>query len=458
VLTYRGKGPIERTKDGTLFAFKDRYGRSVSNTLLEVIQPRAEQPPHKEAVPGADQTMFEREYSVENLSGRRCQRIDTSSRDAAGEMRLQSQLWVDLATMLPVRATRRLQFGEQTKYKREFEVTDYDYPKIGPADLHAIGVPERTPVVDAEKFPGLPGLPETVQRAVVGGAEAVRRFPREARAVALGENMLSVAYWSLPQEWVSALCDGYEGKADRVYLAPQPQIFEADNQDPAGRPVAIQRALDADPLDADAVAGWLPVTVSVNVRLFDGRVDRHLTRFVAEPGKPANLQLHVLKWHETSLPKPLEALWPHISLNRKDIASTKQEPEPDTPPGVLFVRTERDDMKTYCEVDPGHDFIASRNILWWKWDGEWYHKDVKAAKWARLPNGSWTVTDWVVRNEVRTVSFGADGKQSFRRETVTNRQRAVITPMPADRFPQGLFDVRAFDERAKAEGAEVHVD
>jgi RNA polymerase sigma factor (sigma-70 family) len=443
-------------KDDPTIAYIDRFGRKLPSEAMDVAADYSD-------LKAEDATEEEKKTDVynntrfETLNGRRCWRADQFWHDALGEVHLHQQLWVDMETRLPVRIRRKLQVADQHRYKKDFYQIDYDYPATGPADLFALGVPKVVGVIERvveRPFPRPSDLDPQRQEILQGGAEAFRKFPRDVRIIVF-DHRVQLFYWSAPAEWMDAWADHATNPDIGVPDGKAPRVFQADNQGLDGRTDEINDLLeDLTTADhaADKIAARLPLDKAVNIGLDDGKRLIHLTRGYAEPGKPRPISVHVLKSQsDVFLPEPFYDLWPYVNWNLQEIRAAAPEPEPDTPPGLLILRTKRDDMKMYFEIDPAHDFIASRMIEWQKVGEKWDRRETRALTWKRLPNGSWYVAAWEQRWNAKIVETG-------KTEEIISHKLVDFTPMRPEDFPKTAFDGDALLDSARKQGAKIEVD
>jgi hypothetical protein len=385
--------------------------------------------------------------------------MDQYVRDALGEPRVETQIWVDLEARRTIRRRRRLGVAEQHKFGREFETTFFDYPATGPADLAALGVPKGTPIVDVEKnersWKWADQAPE-VRRAITGQADAIRRFPRDFRAVTEDFNgRLVLEYWSAREEYVDGWCNSKTGDLQFDLDDIRPRHFEADEQEHIDRPRDLAGEILGEwgDLPAERIAAWFPFKRSVNINLLDGKRTYTLTRFFVAADKPRRTELHVLGGGFDSLPELMNLQWPAINWNRREMSAAA--PGPDTARGHLVIKTDRDDLHNLFECDPARDFIADRHVEWWKHEDKWNVVETRAVRWKRLPNGSWYVAAWRQRRSKEGVAAPGTLPKEWDDPSI---QRTEITPLEPDGFPKDIFDGPLFLERARQGGAIVEVD
>ena len=459
LFTYKGKGPIVLTKARTYVDMRDRFGRPVPPSGFDVVEDFPADAPRKAPEIERKTAHVFMDYDIETVDGHRIGRIDQYVRDALGEARVETQLWVDLDARRTIRRRRRLQVANQHEFKREFETTFFDYPATGPADLAALGVPKETPVVEPEKaersWNWADQAPE-VRRAITDQTGAIRRFPRDFRAVTEEfAGRLVLEYWSASEDYMDRWCESKTGDAQFVLDDDQPRHFEADNQEHIDRPRDLAgEILGAwGDLPAERIAAWFPFKRSVNIGLLDGKRTHKLTRFFVEQGKPRRTEVHVLGGGFDQLPDPMDEQWELVGWNRREMSAVP--PGPDTMPGCLVIKTERDDLQNLFECDPARDFIAARKTEWRKHKDKWNVVEIRAVRWKRLPNGSWYVAAWEQRQSKAGVD--APGKRATDWDDA-DIQRTEITPLTPDGFPKDLFDGPMFLEGARKGGATIEVD
>jgi hypothetical protein len=257
----------------------------------------------------------------------------------------------------------------QHQYKREFETTVYDYPETGPADLAALGVPKDAPVVEGEKNEPSwkwADLPPEVRNALTAQADAVRRFPRDYRAVTSDfHDLLTLEYWSDSKGFVDLWCDTMTGDARYDLEGKQASHFRADNQEYTERPKDLQLAISRnrnDDLPVDRIVAWFPLDRSVNINLVDGKLTYNLTRLYQGANKPRRTEVHVSGGGFNEFPQSIQDQWPLLQWNRR--YATPAPPEADTPAGMIVIKVHQPKPEFRCvfTLDPKHDFIAVRQV------------------------------------------------------------------------------------------------
>jgi hypothetical protein len=459
LLTFDGKGPIVLTKARTYVDMRDRFGRPVPPAAFDVVEDFPADAPKKAPELERKTARVFMDYDIETVDGHRLGRMDQYVRDALGEPRVETQLWIDLDARRTIRRRRRLQVAAQYKFGREFETTFFDYPATGPADLAALGVPKDTPVVDVEKnersWKWADQTPE-VRRAITGQAEAIRRFPRDFRAVTEEfAGRLVLEYWSAREEYIDGWCGSKTGDLQFALDDIQPRHYTADNQEAFNRPRGLAEDLLgpwAD-LPVDRVVAWFPLEKSGNIALLDGKRTYRLTRFFVAADKPRRTEVHVLSGGFDQLPRPLDEQWELVGWNRREMSAVP--PGPDTTPGCLVIKTARDDLQNLFECDPARDFIAARKTAWRKDKDKWDVIETRAVRWKRLPGGSWFVAAWEQRQSKAGVAAPGKRPTDWREADL---QRTEITPLVPDGFPKDIFDGPLFLERARQGGAIIEVD
>jgi hypothetical protein len=341
-LNYRGNGPIVRRPD--VVTVKDDGSRDVEGALhragvkpLDPAEMRRRMTEEGRRIEGGN---FASEAQVVDLDGRRCLRIDLSRPDSLGRLRLSEQTWYDVETRRPMRRREILQLAEQIKYKREYRTTNIAYLDSGPADIHALGVPAGTPIVDEATLDKIDRSP-VLQEAFNGAAQWIERLPRSVRVVEDGDYGLQLTYWSAPEGCLEAWAAFVRDHKDtRIHGTGAPRSFFADHQGSFG--VEIPRSLRTRPgedLPADALAAWLPVDRSMNVHLKDGTRGYDLTRFSTAPDKPRDVRVHVHQDDSRGLaPDWLRTIWPFAFDNRRNLKLVP--PEPGTPEGWVAIKVE----------------------------------------------------------------------------------------------------------------------
>ena len=461
LFTYNGDGSIVKTKAWTYADVVDKAGRHIPPSVFELAGWTNLDLPQKASDEERKTASVFTDYEFETLDGRPCFRTDQFVRDALGEARIESQVWYDRETKRPVRARRRLQVALQHQYKREFETTVYDYPETGPADLAALGVPKDTPVVEVDR--NKPSwkwadLPPEVRDALTAQADAVRRFPRDYRAVTSDfHDLLTLEYWSASQDFVDLWCDTKTGDAQYVLDDKQALHFRADNQEYMNRPKDLEQAIFRDKnkdLPVDRIVAWFPLDRSVNINLVDGKRTYNLTRLFEGANKPRRTMVHVLGGGFDSFPRLIEEQWPLLQWNRRYV--TPAQPEADTPAGMIVIKVHQPNPEFRCvfTLDPKHDFIAVRQVEWSNHGDKWHKSDKRALRFKQLPGGSWYVPAW----EERAQFGGTPDQSDDQSASQPDIQRVDITLLKPDGFPKEIFNGDKFVESARKDGAVIEVD
>jgi hypothetical protein len=456
LLNYQGNGPIERRP----LPASLQHARVMLEGLglkpldrAEMLRRMTEEGRRTE---GGN---FKSDARVVDLDGRRCLRIDLSQPDSLGKLRLSEQTWYDIETRRPIRRRRILQFGLQAKYKREFETTTITYGDSGPADIYALGVPAGTPIVDQATLDKV-DFPPALQEAFNGAARVIERLPPSVRIVEDTRDILNLTYWSAPEgslrAWAAFVRDH---NVASTLEAGTPRSFFADAQDPLGIKLPPNlRTQPTDDLPADALAAWLPIDKSVNVRLRDGTRQYRLARFITAPGKPKDVRLHVFPDRFGTLPPEwVRTIWPFAFDNPRYLNLVP--PEPGTPEGWVAIKVEYPQIQNLYYADPAHGYAVARMVEWSIQDGGRmkFRTDSKALRWAQLPGGAWYVTAWEELHHLD--KFDASGKLEGKQQPDhTTFRRVVITPMAPEKFPPGLFDAEKLLDAARREGAKIEVD
>jgi hypothetical protein len=404
---------------------------------------------------------FESEAEVVDLDGRRCLRVDISRPDALGQLRLSEQTWYDRETRRPVRRRNILQVADQSKYQREFRTTSIAYIDSGPADIFALGVPAGTAIVD-EADRDRVDIPPSLQLAFDGAARGLERLPRSLRIVDDGYHGLQLTYWSAPEGYLEAQAAFARDHQDRaIYSAGTPRSFMADHQGSTGIEILreLQGRADAS-FQADALAAWLPIDRSVNVRLNDGAKLYNLTRSAGGEGEPRKVRVHVLPGASfNSLPKPIEETWGFAFDNRRNLKLVPAEPG--IPEGWLPIQVEYPQIRELYYADPEHDYAVARKVEWSGLDGApmRFRAESRAMRWEQLPGGAWYVSEWERLDHLDQFDDAGQRKPEAEQQAdSTSTHHVVITPMDPEAFPAGIFDGGKLLDSARAEGARIDVD
>ena len=178
-----------------------------------------------------------------------------------------------------------------------------------------------------------------------------------------------------PAAFVDFRHSAWTGDARADPEGKQPRHFRADNQDPAGRPADLERAISGDPggdLPADRIAAWLPLDRSVNINLVDGQRNYNLTRLVQGANQPRRTEVHVLSGMPGEWPRLFGDQWPLLGWGT---ATTSRPPPPrQTPPGMVLIRVHqpKPDLRCTFTLDPARDFIAVRQVVWSDHSDRWH--------------------------------------------------------------------------------------
>ncbi len=462
--TYEGRGSIVKTRALDDAYITGRDGRHIPTAVYDFDWGGDSDLGKPRRATEQDRTANDfRDYEIETIRGRRYGRIDQYGRDALGQARLEKQWWVDLQTKRLFGRRERLQVGLQYRFKKKFVTTEFDYPERGPADLFALGVPRGTPVVDKKKTDRSTKwedqAPE-VTRAIEGQAEAIRRFPQHFRAVTQDfAGHLGLEYWSASAEFVRLWSEQRTSDATSDFDKQHARGLRADHQDLSDLPLDLKIGLLGDrqsDLPVDRIAAWFPFDKSTNIRLQDGERVFILTRRFDGAGKPPRTGVHVLSGAFDSLPNLMDELWPVANSNLSEVSAVG--PRPDTPPGCLVIRTERDDLRNEFTIDPAREFITVRQLEWWKDQGKWSRIDTRAVRYKQLPGGSWYVTAWEQRQRMGLAEAELVGKPADKDDGDLDTRRIEITPLEPDQFPKNIFDGNKLIEAAKKAGAVIEAD
>ncbi|WP_165219876.1 RNA polymerase sigma factor [Aquisphaera insulae] len=454
-LTYRRGGPIVRIPD---IEESRSDGEALERAGVRPLEP--DEMGRRMTAKGRriEGGNFASDAEVVELDGRRCLRIDMSTADALGNLRLAQQTWYDVETRRPIRRRDRLQLSQQTRYKREFGTMTITYGETGPADLYALGVPAETKIIDEETYRKVE-TPPSLQQALEGAARGIERLPRSLRIVDDDSDRLQLTWWLAPEGYVEATA-AYMRDRSRgwsSYRGGKPRSFLADHQSLSGGKIPGNlRTPPGEDLRADALAAWLPIKESVNVRLHDSERAYDLTRTVGETGKSRQVLLHVHRGVEVRpLPLAIEATWEFAFDNRRFMKIVPAEPG--TPRGCVTIQVDYPQTRRLYDVDPEHGHAVARKVAW-SGDGRLkFRTDSKAVRWAQLPGGAWYVSEWQQLHHLDR--FDAAGKPEPQQQPdFTTIRRVVITPMTPDQFPAGIFDGQQFLDEARKEGATIQVD
>ena len=295
---------------------------------------------------------------------------------------------------------------------------------------------------------------------IEGQAEAIRRFPRHYRAVTQGpRDGIVLEYWSAAAEYIDLWCVTKTGDLMLGLDDKQPRSFRAYCQHPDEMAPDLKRAIFDDrnaELPADRIAAWYAPDRFQHIGLMDGKRTYDLARLSDGEGQPRKTEVHVLSGGFDELPHLVEDHWPVIGWNRREFAATA--PRPDTPPGCLVIRTEREDLHNEFTVDPARDYIAIRQVEWDRWQGDkWERTERRAVRWKRLPGGSWYVAAWEQRRQVGLPRADIDAKPDSKEDDL-EIHRLDVTPLEPGQFPRDIFDGARFLEAAKKAGAVIETD
>jgi hypothetical protein len=394
------------------------------------------------------------DFDIVTEDGRRLGHFSHQRRDALGELQVSKELWVDLATKLPVRI-RSWGFaaGSATRVARE---GTYEFLEKGPSDLYDLGVPRTIPIVSQieTETETEQAIPAEARRAIAGAKSAVRRFPHRFRVLKIeGANQQTITYVDSgdahPFGW--AVGDEAVGTVGRY--------FSADCQD-TGRASRKYAELTAEaafnlsvPIPADEISQAFPFASSVYTVLIDGRRWFVLTRTSVNPPKS---QLQVLTASSSRDIDDLESQWEFADWNWTELATGKSSEA--APPGQMLVHAERVDLKNDWFVDPARDYTVARHVEYRLNDGKWEKRETRAVKWEHLPDGPWYVSAWETRRRGLVTGIDKDGKRTQQEEEIIDCVRLLITPLRPEDLPAGIFDGDKFLDAAKAAGAQLRVD
>jgi RNA polymerase sigma factor (sigma-70 family) len=467
LLTYWSNGEIVRRP--RIAAHKDDGSLDVEGTLGNA-KVRPIDPADMRQRMAAEGRRFEdpkvvSEARVVDLDGRRCLRIDFSQTDLLGQWKLNRQEWYDIETRRPVRYRDRLGGNEVMNYGREYGTTTITYVDRGPADIHALGVPVGTPIVDEaprnQVIPPIDGaaLPPGLEEMFRSATRAIERLPRSVRVVEEDRGWPQLAYWSAPEGYLNEVAKSIRVRAPWIEAKVPPRLFFADIQGSSevGIPPGL-RTRPEDDLPADALAAWLPIEKSVNVRLIDGVRGYQLLRSFVSRGKPRKVQVFVHRVGDSDpAPEWLQEIWPFLF---EDLQKLKLVPSaPGTSRGWLGMKFEEREFQRLYEADPAHGYAVARKVEWSSQDGgrTRCRTESKALRWAQLPGGAWYVTAWEQLHHCD--EFDESGKPKAEPSPDDTWVRRVnITPMDPGKFPPRIFDGEKFLEAARKEGAKILVD
>lgn len=394
------------------------------------------------------------DFDIVTEDGRRLGHFSHQRRDALGKLQVSKELWVDLATKLPVRI-RSWGFAAGTAARVAREGT-YEFVEKGPGDLYDLGVPRTVPIVaqiETEKD-AQQSIPSETRKAIAGAKSAVRQFPHRFRVLTIeGGSQQTITYVDSGDAHPFGWAAGDEA------VETIGRYFSADcqNTDGASRKfaeLAEMAAFDlAVPIPADEMSQAFPFQSSVNTVLIDGRRWFVLTRTSLNPPKS---QLQVLTASSSRDIDELESQWEFADWNWTELATGKSTEA--APAGQILVHAERGDLKNDWFVDPARDYTVARRVEYRLNGNKWEKSETQAVKWEQLPDGPWYVSAWETRRRGLVTSADGNGKQTQQEEEITDRVRLVITPLRPEDFPAGIFNGDKFLDAAKSAGAQIRVD
>lgn len=388
------------------------------------------------------------EFDEVTEEGRKLGRFRTSRRDAQGEMQIDKELWIDMATRLPVRVRTRLSVRDQQAVGREYRMAKYEFGPTGPRDLHDIGAPRTATIFQFRpRHEQLPLLTVDAQAALRGASAAILRFPPQFRVIELG-GPVHLTYWSATRTQMDSIARSILGDSH----AESPRLFRADNHDFGSMPDVIGELADADsapdsPLPVNEIVRWFPICKAYNTLLYDGSRQFQMTQF----GK--SVELHILPGAVYREPPPLADGWQFTDWNYSEFQAPIDE-EP-APAGQLLVHARRGPVKHNWYVDPAHDFTVARHVEQQRVKDRWKTTiDARAVAWRQTEGGSWYVSAWDVQEPILPQPGHEDDAPEFE----ISRRRIEITPLETKDLPPEVFNGEKLLERARKANAKIKSD
>lgn len=283
--------------------------------------------------------------------------ILTEVPERAGGRKYLIRVWVDDSLRLPVRAEihRNAQEGKPSSV---VSISEINYPKTGPDDIYAIGIPKDVTIMDAR-------LPKDVSQILSEYENHRQAFPKRYQAI-----LVSTRVYEGREDTDQEICvvsrDGLRQRMD-IYLftpgEPRPQALTFDEA----------RA---------AIKNRTAQLVSSSLKVEDGRVYWLHAEWVEDSGSSA-WKVTDGSWVTDYRRIPENLAWPPMSqMPSKTI--TGDAPDLADLIGIEFNLHVRKDRYWF---NPKRDLIADR----WTFDpwsgGKPWERSV--LEYARLPDGRW---------------------------------------------------------------------
>jgi len=336
----------------------------------------------------------------DTLNGLPVIRFDSYWTDLRGIKFLHEQLWADPRTHLPVRIRTRL---------NGWSVGDYDFPQTGPADIFTLGVPRGTPIENLDAKP-----PDEVQHVL----DAINRncddFLKNYRAVVTVTPDNSMPMNALDIIWR----DGDKVRDDH-------HLPGIELQDHPAPPLP-------KPVTPEALVTWAAQHEPVAKQLMDSQ--REYVWFAANAKSPkpqVQITIHRDTPHlldTNSWPDAIQ--WPTRLYSASFFHLLDANAE--TPAGCIGLRMGGEgNNRTDFYVDPLHDYVCVKQIVWNKHGAQWAKSRVLTLSGLRRIDGH------IVADTRRMRDYGNPPHH-----TPVNTETTVIDllPVTSANYPPGTFD------------------
>jgi len=371
-----------------------------------------------EAQAGKAAGNFKVDKTEETIDGRRLVRFDMYYKDALGRQRLETQMWADPETRLPVRGRYRLQIGERTQPGQEWTTGTFDFPATGPADIYALGVPAGLQPLRSDS------IPDDAKAVIEKARKAAEAFPKTYRLVTWTNDRDS----EIDVVWR----DGEKLRMNRY--------FNLRAEYPA-----YHLSL---PASAEQVLKWTETQTPMDITVFaDGREYRRLNPYPkgVRTTSPQETTVHVSRISSGRYPRtdrtpPTDYQWPF--LNRGGPAEVVKD-DPETPADCILLRFGATGFRHEYYVDPSKGYMCMKEVHWRlragrleKWRDYWLFNLERASD-----------TAWYATRRLM-IDYGDSGAGIGRSHAYWNVR---FTPLKAEELPPGIFDGKKLLEGAKVE-------
>jgi RNA polymerase sigma factor (sigma-70 family) len=346
----------------------------------------------------------------DSLNGVAAVRFDDYNTDSQGIRFLYSQLWADPRTRLPIRIKTRLQLGERETTGKEWSIGDYDFPRTGPADFFALGVPRDTPInrTDAPVPIDVQAVLDAINRSSDG-------FLKNYRAVVIN---MSGSEFRFAQNLDVIWRDGDKIRED--YHLPGMEL-QSNPYPPSPQ------------LTPDSLFSWASQHEPYAKHLMDSMHEYDWDCAAAAKATEPRVQIFIRRhatfaWFNTGC-RPEDIQWPtrHDAPHLLLLAASAA-----TPAGCIGLRTsDVGNTRTDYYVDPQNDYVCVKQVGWNKRGIEW----LKTSE--RTLSALHRVAGHVVANTQKTHNY-----DNPLLGTVDDTYTTTIdvVPLTAADYPPGTFD------------------